>query len=136
MSKYKLLLLIAAALVLFTFLGHTIGAFQMNSPQEVDGAQLVQLMEQTMMPMPIGSPKSYMDLYNGSNFGLSVYLLISGLSLILFARSKDTQKPLIVLTGVGLALMTLLCVRYFFPLPTICLGLASILAFAAARIRA
>lgn len=131
MSKYKLLLFMSAFFTLFTFLGHTMGALHLLAPKEPEVAQLFQVMGQTMMPMLVGSPKSYAEVFHGANFGLSIYLLITGISLILFARAKQTPGSLIILTSVGLFLMMILCFRFFFPLPTICLGLSAILALMA-----
>ena len=104
----KILLRIAAGLVLFTCVGHTIGTF---------------------MP-PVGKSQSFFDILFGANIGLSVYLFVSGISLILISSEEkfhSTSKRLLFLESLGLLALAVISVLYFFPVPAICTGIAGVL---------
>ena len=68
-----MLLRVAALLTLFTFTGHTFGAL---SKPPVEAAELVKtydLMAQTFVSFPVGSPTSIASILFGANIGLSVF---------------------------------------------------------------
>ncbi|KAB2935180.1 MAG: hypothetical protein F9K24_00195 [Leptonema illini] len=129
MFKQKTLLRIAAFLTLFTAAGHTAGTFMPIPTEQVGLIAAYRTMAETMIPMPIGSPQSIADVFFGNNLVTSLFLLIAGLHLI-FAFP---ERRSLLLLGTGLGAIALISAVYFFPLPAICTGLASVLTIAAAR---
>ncbi|HMV45528.1 MAG TPA: hypothetical protein PK079_18245 [Leptospiraceae bacterium] len=126
----KIILRIAAGLVLFTCLGHTIGIFMPLPPEEVELIKIEDAMKTALVPMPIGKKQSFFDLLLGSNIGLSVYLLVSGISLILISSEEKLQssnKQILKLESLGLLALSVISIFYFFPIPAICTGIAGIL---------
>jgi len=134
MNKKKVYLGSAAALTLFTFVGHTMGAFLPIPPEDLNRLQTFEAMSKTPIPMPIGIPRSYAEVMMGSSLTVSVFLLVAGILFILYAMGKENSRRILLLNGLGLFAVSLLCARYFFPLPAICLGLAGILACMASKL--
>ena len=60
--KRSLLLRVAATLSLITAAGHTVGTFMPVPPEQTQMHATIATMKATMVPMPVGSPKSYADL--------------------------------------------------------------------------
>jgi len=126
----KILLRIAAGLVLFTCLGHTIGTFIPLPPEEVELINTENAMKSALVPMPVGKKQSFFDILLGANIGLSVYLFVSGISLILISSEEkfhSTSKRLLLLESMGLLALAVISIFYFFPIPAICTGIAGIL---------
>ncbi|MBP7281734.1 MAG: hypothetical protein KBA66_09170 [Leptospiraceae bacterium] len=126
----KILLRIAAGLVLFTCVGHTIGTFMPLPPEEVELVKVENAMKSALVPFPVGKSQSFFDILFGANIGLSVYLFVSGISLILISSEEkfhSTSKRLLFLESLGLLALAVISVLYFFPVPAICTGIAGVL---------
>jgi hypothetical protein len=130
----SLLLRLAASLSLFTAVGHTAGIFMPIPPEQTDLFALWKAMQVTMVPLPMGSPRSVVALLDGANFCTTVLLALC--AALLFAVASAKKEPLvdrvIVLTGGALLACSVLSAIYFFPLPIICTGLGGVLALVAA----
>lgn len=134
--KTGLLLRVAAGLTLFTCLGHTAGTFMPIPAEQVAVAQTHATMKATPVPMPIGKPQSYADIFFGNNIAVSLFLLISGLGFLVFAGKGGLEgagRRLLLLNSLGMAGVAIISSVYFFPLPAACTGLAAVLGFVAAR---
>ncbi|MCB1193503.1 MAG: hypothetical protein H7A23_22565 [Leptospiraceae bacterium] len=125
----KLLLRIAAGLILFTCVGHTFGTFMPIPSEETEMINAADIMKTTLVPMPIGKKQSYFDILLGANICLSIYLLITGLSFILFSSEDNTNRKLLLLHSTGLIGVAIVSGLYFFPLPALCTGFAGVLGF-------
>ena len=124
------LLYVASGFTLFTFLGHTAGQFMPIPPDQTQRLQVFEVMQKPVIIMPMGGTKSFAEFLSGANLSLSVYLLVTGICLFLFAKNYTSQqRPQLFLHSLGLAMVALISARYFFPLPAICLGVAAILGF-------
>jgi hypothetical protein len=133
MLNSKNLLYTAAFFVLVTFLGHTAGVI-LPKPQTTEALITTQeLMKQTMVPLPMGSPRSLMELMLGANIFLSIYLLVSSLLFILLAKQNAPDKKILFLNSAGLAVGAVVCVFYFFPIPALGTGLGALFGFIAWR---
>ena len=133
MFKRKNLLYMAAFFVLFVFVGHTSGVI-LPKPQGTEALVTTQqLMKQTLVQMPVGSPRSLTDLMLGVNIFLSIYLLVSGILFILLARKSDSDNQILILNSAGLALGAIVAAIYIFPVPAVCTGFGAILGFIAYR---
>lgn len=130
-----ILLRVAAFLVLFTCAGHTYGTLAPIPPDQTQMIATLEQMKTTMIPMPLGSPKSYGQILDGTNLSVSVYLLITGLILLALSRNRaaGADTAVLLITSVGLLLVAGLSAVYFFPLPAICTGVAALLGFAALK---
>jgi hypothetical protein len=118
----------AGFLTLFTFAGHTLSIFApQTKPPSVIAAY--EVMMQTLVPMPIGSPKTLFGIMSGANLALSIYLLVAGVFFYLLSKSefKKIDAQMIVLNSLGIGAIALISGFYFFPLPAICTGIAAIL---------
>jgi hypothetical protein len=133
----KLLLRVAAFLILFTFLGHTFGAFSAFPAEQVERAQVFARMQSKVIPMPGTRNRSYAEILLGANICLSLFLLLSGLVFILESREKTSGRdPAVLLCHcVAMILVAGLSLEFFFPLPAICTGLAGGLGLLALRVR-
>ena len=126
----KILLRIAAGLILFTCMGHTFGTFMPVPQEEVELVNTVNAMKSALVPMPIGKKQSYFDIFFGTNISLSIYLLVTGLSFLLFASADNTNttiRKMLLLQSLGLIGIAIISGLYFFPIPAICTGVAGIL---------
>lgn len=133
---YSRLLKIAGLLALITAVIHLIGTFMPIPAEQTQVQDAIAVMNATLVPMPLGSAKSYMQILNGNNFGTALLLLICALQLFVAARSDSSQisKRTISIAGVGLAGFALISLTYFFPIPAILTGLAALLCFVAATV--
>ncbi len=131
----KVLLRVAAGLVLFTALGHTFGAFA-PPPADARIHATLKAMTETLMPMPVGAPKSFLAVMNGLSFTTSVYLLVAGLCLIILSNHKPVgaDNAILLVTSVGLILGAILAAVYFFPAPALCMGLGGAFGLLALRL--
>jgi uncharacterized iron-regulated membrane protein len=133
----KLLLRVAAFFTLFTFAGHTTGVIKGPPAEQTAVTNVYEVMRQTMVNLPMGSPKSIGTLMVGANLCLSVLLLLSGLLFILLSMTKEKpagQDNRVLLLN-SLAMLATAAVSFvcFFPMPAICTGLAGILGLIALR---
>lgn len=127
------LLRIAAVLSLITCLGHTVGTFMPVPAEQVQMHATIATMRATLVPMPVGSARSYMEILDGNNMCTSLLLLLC--AAMLFTVSRAAKDPLvnrvIALIAFALAGVSGLSFRYFFPVPGVFTGVAALLAFLA-----
>ena len=64
----KLLLRAAGSLCLVTAIAHLVGTLMKIPAEQVEMLQTVETMKQTLIPMPVGPARSYMDILDGNNF--------------------------------------------------------------------
>ncbi len=128
----KILLRVAFGLIIFTFIGHTIGTF-MPIPAEQSGvAKTAESMKTTFVPMPIGIPKSYFEIFLGTNLAVSLFLLISGICFWVSSSEGGQEgkgRIFLAVNSFGMLALSMISFLYFFPLPAVCTGIAAILGF-------
>jgi hypothetical protein len=128
-----LFLRVAAALSLTTCVGHTIGTFMVVPPEQTQIHATIASMKATLVPMPVGSPRSYMEILDGNNLSTSLFLAVC--AALLFSVARARREPLvdqvIGITALGLAGMSVISFRYFFPAPAVFTGLAAVLSLVA-----
>jgi hypothetical protein len=127
------LLRISAVLSLITCVGHTIGTFMPVPAEQTQMHATIATMKATLVPMPVGSARSYMEILDGNNICTSLLLLFC--AAVLFAVSRAAREPVInrvvTLTALALAAVSALSFRYFFPVPGLFTGLGALLALLA-----
>lgn len=136
MNRTSLMLRLAGGLALFTCLGHTVGTFMAIPAEQVEVAKTVAVMKATLVPMPIGKPQNYADLFRGNNIAVSIYLLASAVSFFLLsgrAGLEGVGRKFLVLNSLSLLALSVVSALYFFPLPAACTGLAALLGLRVAR---
>jgi hypothetical protein len=128
-----LLLRIAAALVFLTCVGHTIGTLMEVPPEQTAMHATIATMKATMIPMPVGAARSYMQILDGNNLCTSLLLFLCGAQLLAIAKvpSSPTTNRVILITALGLGGFALISAMYFFPVPTVFTSLAAVLSFIA-----
>jgi hypothetical protein len=133
--KRRLLLRIAASLSLLTCVGHTIGTVMPIPPEQTQMLATIETMKATMVPMPIGAARSYMQILDGNNICTSLFLLLCAALLFAVASAEKAKvvDRIIVLTAVALASASLISFLYFFPGPAVFTGVAAVLAVLAVR---
>ncbi len=128
-----LLIRIAAALSLMTCLGHTVGTFMTVPPEQDAMHATIAIMKTTMVPMPVGAARSYMQILDGNNICTSLFLLLC--AVLLFAISGLPSTPatnrVILITALALVGFAVISVMYFFPVPTVLTGFAAVLSIVA-----
>jgi hypothetical protein len=103
-------------------------------PEEVELVNTVKAMKSALVPMPIGKKQSYFDIFFGTNISVSLYLLVTGLSFILFSsadNTNNTNAKLLLLQSLGLIGVAIISGLYFFPLPALYTGVAGFLGITA-----
>jgi hypothetical protein len=127
------LLRIAATLSFLTAVGHTIGTFMEVPPEQKQIHATIATMKATMIPMPVGSAKSYMEVLDGNNICTSLFLVFCGALLLSVAKaSKETVVDrTILITALALAGVSVISFVYFFPVPGVFTGVAGALAILA-----
>jgi hypothetical protein len=133
--KRRLLLRIAASLSLLTFVGHTIGTFMPVPPEQTQMHATIATMKATMVPMPIGAARSYMQILDGNNICTSLFLLLCAALLFAVASAEKGKvvDRVITVTAVALVGISVISFIYFFPAPGVFTGLAAVLALSAIR---
>lgn len=124
-------------MLFITFLGHTMGTFMEIPAEQTAVANAANVMAQTLVPMPVGSAQSYAAIFLGTNLAVSLYLLISAISFLIFALpgGLDGQgRRLLALASAGVAALSVISLLYFFPVPAICTALAAVAGFIATRV--
>ncbi len=128
-----LLLRIAAALSLITAVGHTIGTFMPVPPEQAQMHATIATMKATLVPMPVGSARNYMEILDGNNICTALFLFLC--SALLFslasARKEQAVDRVVALTASALAGISVISFRYFFPVPAVFTGLAAVSALLA-----
>ena len=127
------LLRIAAVLSLITCVGHTIGTFMPVPAEQAEMHATIATMKATMVPMPVGAARSYMEILDGNNLCTSLLLALCAALLLAVARAAKERvvDRVIAFTALALAGISLLSFRYFFPVPGVFTGLAAVLALLA-----
>lgn len=130
-----LLLRLAATLAAITGVGHTIGTFMPVPADQVAMHAAIATMTATMVPMPVGDARSYMQIFDGNNICTSLFLFLCMAQLLAVAAAPrhPAATRTILLTAAGLGGFAAISAVYFFPLPTVLTGLAAGLCVAAAR---
>ncbi len=124
-----LLIRIAATLSLITCLGHTVGTFMAVPPEQTAMHAAIATMKATMVPMPVGAARSYMQILDGNNICTAVFLLLCAALLFSIASlpsAKATNRILVLAAG-ALAAFAVVSALYFFPVPTAFTGVAAVL---------
>lgn len=136
MLKPTLLLRIAAVLTLLTAAGHTFGTFAPVPPEQTAVQNAVNVMQSTLVPMPVGKSQTFGDIFFGNNILVSVFLLVAGLILLMTAKTpaQGRHRGIITVVALGLAAVAIISGRYFFPLPAIFTGLAAIFSLVSAKV--
>ena len=129
----KHLLRSAGVLCLVTCAAHLAGTLMKIPSEQVEMLKTVATMKQTMIPMPVGSARSYMDILDGNNFCTSILLMLCGLELFIAAMHPEEGGARSVVTVVALCLagFAIISAIYFFPVPAVLTGLASAFALLA-----
>lgn len=128
-----LLLRIAAVLSFLTAIGHTIGTFMPVPPEHEQMHSTIAIMKRTMIPMPMGSAKSYMQVLDGNNLCTTVLVLLCGALLVWIATAAKERvvDGVILLNALALAGVSIISFLYFFPAPAVFTGVAAVLALLA-----
>jgi hypothetical protein len=119
----------AATLVLITALGHIAGTLMPIPAEQTAMLATVATMKATQVPMPIGAPRTYMQILDGNNFCTSLLLLLCAAQLFAVAgvaRQAATTRTLVI-TAAGLAGFAIISGSYFFPAPTVLTAVAAAL---------
>jgi hypothetical protein len=129
----SLLLRIAATLSLITAAGHTVGTFMPVPPEQTQMHATIATMKATMVPMPVGSARSYMQILDGNNICTSLFLLLCAALLFIAAKAtkEQTVDRVLLLTALALLGISAISFVYFFPVPGVFTGAAAILALVA-----
>jgi hypothetical protein len=129
-----LLLRLAAALVMITCVGHTVGTFMPIPPEQTAMHATVAVMKATMIPMPVGDARSYMQILDGNNLVSSLFMLMCALQLVAISSlpQQRSMKGILILIALALAAFAFISAFYFFPVPAILTGAAALLIFYAA----
>ena len=101
----------------------------MEIPKEqVDVRAGYEVMQRTVVPMPIGSERTYAEIFLGTNLGVSLFLLFMTVVFVLLAKDavSSNEFKILVASIIGVGLFSLISFRYFFPLPGVLLGAACI----------
>jgi len=111
--KAKLLLRIAAAMVLLHTIGHTMGTLTWKQAPNNAVAQVISGMQNNHFDF-MGRSSSLAGFYEG--FGMSMILVLLFVSILLWLLSAAPVKSLVALVGVFLVGLTVVEYIYFFPL--------------------
>jgi hypothetical protein len=127
------LLRIAATLSLVTAAGHTIGTFMPVPPEQTQMHATIATMKATMIPMPVGSERSYMQILDGNNICTSLFLLLCGALLFAVAKAEKQRvvDRVVLLTAFALFGISAISFVYFFPIPGAFTGIAALLCLSA-----
>lgn len=122
-----LLLRIAAGLSLLTCVGHTIGTFMPVPAEQTQMHATIATMKATLIPMPVGAARSYMEILDGNNISTSLFLLLCAALLfgVAGAAKERVVDRVIGLCALALAGISLISFRFFFPVPAVFTGLAA-----------
>ncbi len=100
-----LLLRIAAVLAFITCLGHTIGTFMEVPAEQTAMHETIAQMKRTMVPMPVGPARSYMQILDGNNLCTSLLLGLCGALLLIVSKgpASSATRRITLLTALALA---------------------------------
>jgi len=128
-----LLIRIAATLSFVTCLGHTFGTFMSVPPEQTAMHATIATMKATMVPMPVGAARSYMQILDGNNICTALFLLLCAALLLAISGlpSAPAMNRVLIITAVALAAFAAISAVYFFPVPSVFTGIAAVLSIIA-----
>jgi hypothetical protein len=131
----SLLIRIAASLAAITGIGHTIGTFMPVPVEAVAMHAAIATMTATMVPMPVGAARSYMQIFDGNNLCTSLLLFLCAAHLFASAKAPAGTEAnrAILITAAALGGIAVISARYFFPVPAVFTALGAVLCVAAVR---
>jgi len=110
--------------------GHVAGP---QAPRNETEAKLTELMTGYGFELPGAPHRTMMEFFDGFSLTFSLFLALTGILALAVARSRGAVPELFRFTAVALAgtygILLGISLRYFFLVPSLCLGLA-FLAFA------
>ena len=110
--------------------GHVAGP---RAPGNETEAKLTELMTGYGFALPGAPHRTMMEFFDGFSLTFSLFLALTGILALAVARSRGAVPELFRFTAVALAgtygILLGISLRYFFLVPSLCLGLA-FLAFA------
>ena len=114
--KTKLLLRIAAVIMLLHGLGHTFGVMTWQNPRTAEYQQTVEKMQDVQFDFMGKSNATLADFYSGFGYGGTILLLLSAALLWVISdlRHKSVIKLLWII-GVAIVLLGIIETIYFFP---------------------
>ena len=128
--KAKLLLRIAAGLMLFHALGHSMGMTQWDKPTDAEHVLVINSMKDHRFPF-MGAVHSYADSFSGFGYAGTIAMLLITCLLWLTASFSNAQPQIstkiLLLLFVSLVALCIMEFIYFFPLAAITTLLAAIL---------
>ena len=128
--KQRTLLYAAALGAFITAVGHTIGIFTPIPAEQTEVSAAYNMMQRTMVPLPMGVKHSYAEIFFGNNILLSVFLAVMAAIFAMLAGSelnRDLKRVLFAL-GCGAAAVSIVSAFCFFPLPAVLTGMAALIA--------
>jgi hypothetical protein len=129
MKNPKLLVRIAAGLVLFFALGHSMGHFSRHDMTNAEARDVQQLMIDTRFEL-FGHTTTFDGQYNGMSLNLIFTLLAFAIILWIISNncmaSKRFAARLLLPMAVCVLLFSVTSFMYFFPVPGITCLLASV----------
>jgi hypothetical protein len=130
--KPKLLLRIAAVLILFHALGHTYGHLTWKLSPELTKQEVIKQMTENKFPF-MGTVRSMTEYYDGFGFIVTVALLMIAVLLWVAsnvtAQSVDLARKFVLTLSLALMAFGVLEVIYFFPFAAAFSFIASVLGF-------
>lgn len=123
----------AAILALIASAGHTIGTFMAVPPEQVAMHAAIATMKSTLVPMPVGAARTYMEILDGNNISTALFLLVCAFQLFAIARAPRDRSTdgVVAITAFGLLGFAAISALYFFPVPTALTGAAAALCLVA-----
>lgn len=124
-----LLIRIAATLALVTATGHIVGTLMPIPADQTTMLATVATMQATLVPMPLGASRTYMQILDGNNFCTTLLLLLCAAQLFAIAGAprQPPNNRLLVITAVALGGFAIISGLYFFPVPTALTAVAAAL---------
>jgi len=127
--KAKILLRVAATLVLLHTVGHTLGALTWKEAPNAAIKQVVEGMLNNRFDF-FGKSVSIGDFYAGYGYSMIGVLLL--VSILLWLLSTEPNRRMVLVMGVFLLFLATIEFIFFFPLPAVLslvAGVATLLAF-------
>ena len=127
--RHALLIRIAATLALITFLGHLVGTLVPVPTEQTAMHATIASMKATMVPMPAGEARSYMQILDGNNFATCLLLLFCAVQLFAVAGLpvSPAKRRTLLVTSLAMSGFAILSAIFFFPVPAVLTGVAAVL---------
>lgn len=122
-------ILAATVLAALTGIVHLIGTLMPVPTEQTNVIAAIATMKDTMVPMPVGAARSYMQILNGNNFGTVLLLFVCAAQLAAVAKlpSGQASNRAILITAMGLVGFAVISMTHFFIVPALFTGIAAIL---------